>query len=223
MYYNIELAWEPEVIGVKNGIYQLELDKEALIPNHYTYIESLFISGVLAANEYPPEVNFKIIFKKLKSARMTSFMSFSPYFNNCHFLVHKKVIKLFNNFNIQRHKYFEVTINDSFEKDGNNEYRLFYMSPMDWGVIDYDRTVFTDGGFGNVPRIDHSFKNETERRKFMGITKVKRLALLKDFDFSLDIFHTRIGGLFISEKLKIELEANNVTGVNYRSDVLVIK
>lgn len=84
-------------------------------------------------------------------------------------------------------------------------------------MIDFENTVFTSGGFGNNPKIDHKFSEENEMKKFDGIVKVKTLTLSKSFDNSLDFFHTRLGGLFVSEKLKSALEAYGATGINFNN------
>jgi len=222
MYYNIRLDWDPKVIGVKNGVYQVELDKKAYNKKVYTQLDSLFISGEFNANQVYPEIDFEFCFKKLKSAKKTSFISFTPYLKHCHFLVQNNIIELFNSFNIQRYKLFDAVIYDLPTENKDDSYRLFYSVLQDWDVINIDKTVFTSGGFGNNPKIEHSFINENEMYKFKGITKVKTLALTKSFDNSLDFFHTRIGGLFVSEKLKLALEKNGVTGIKFNNEIEVL-
>lgn len=222
MYYNIRLDWDPKVIGVKNGVYQLELDKKAYDKKVYTILDSLFISGEFTAKQEYPQVDFKFYFKKLKSAKKTSFMSFMPNLKHARFLVHKKILELFNSFNVQKHKNYEAVIYDSPTENLDSDYRLFYCVLQDWNVIDFEKSLFISGGFGNNPKIEHKFKDENDMRKFNGIAKVKKLALSKSFDTSLDFFHTRLGGLFVSEKLKLALEENNATGIRFNKEVDVL-
>lgn len=222
MYYNIRLDWDPKVIGVKNGVYQVELDKTAYDKKTYARLDSLFIGGEFTAEQEYPEVDFKFYFKKLKSAKKTSFVSFTPHLKHGHFLVHKKTLELFESFNIQQHKDFEAVIYDSPNENLDNNYLLFYCVLKDWEVIDFENTVFTSGGFGNNPKVEHKFSDENDLRKFNGIAKVKTLALSKSFDTSLDFFHTRLGGLFVSEKLKLALEENSATGIRFNNEVEVL-
>ena len=222
MYYNIRLDWDPKVIGVKNGVYQVELDKKAYDKKMYAQIDSLFVSGEFTANKVYPEIDFKFYFKKLKSAKKTSFMSFTPYLKHCHFLVNDDILNLFKPFNVQSHVIFESVIYDSPVENLDNSYRLFYSVLQDWDVIDFQKTVFASGGFGNIPKIEHSFMDENDMRRFSGITKVKTLVLSKKFDDSLDLFHTRLGGLFVSEKFKLALEENNATGIKFNNEVQVL-
>lgn len=222
MYYNIKLDWNPKVIGVKNGVYQVELDRKAYDKTKYQILDSLFIGGEFSAKQEYPELTFNLYFKKLKSAKKTSFMSFAPYFKHGHFLVNKQILELFGSFNIQRYKDYEAVIYASSNADIDNNYRLFYCVLQDWNVIDFKNTVFTSGGFGNSPKIEHRFLDENDLYNFNGITKVKTLALDKTFDKTLDFFHTRLGGLFVSEKLKLALEESGVTGIIFKNDVEVL-
>ena len=57
---------------------------------------------------------------------------------------------------------------------------------------------------------------------FNGITRVKTLALSNLFDKSLDFFHTRLGGNFVSERLKFALEEKNITGVIFKNNIQVL-
>lgn len=222
MYYNLRLDWDPKVIGVKNGIYQVELDEKAYDNETLKVLKSLFIEGEFTAKQEYSEVDFKFYFKKLKSAKKTSIMSFTPNLKHGHFLVHKKVLELLKHFNIQKHKDYDAVIYDSPNENLDNNYMLFYCILQDWEVIDFEKSVFISGGFGNNPIIEHKFKDENEMRDFKGIAKVKLLALTKGFDTSLDFFYTRLGGLFVSEKLKQELERENITGIKFTDEVEVL-
>lgn len=223
MYYNIRLDWNPKVIGVKNGIYQLELDKKAYDKNLYKELETLFLDGELIPNEQLPEIDLKFYFKKLKSTKMTDFMSFSPYMKHCHFLVNKSTKDLFNNFNIQQHIFFDSIIIDSFNDVINENYMLFHCPLQDWDVVDFSKSIFITGGFGNIPYTEIQFENENELKNFDGITKIKSLGLTDKFDKSLDFFHTRIGGLFVSKRLKLALEDKMVSGILFNNDVEIFQ
>jgi hypothetical protein len=222
MYYNIRLDWDPKVIGVKNGVYQVELDEKAYDKKTLKELKSMFIGGDLTANQLNSKIDFKFYFKKLKSAKKTSVMSFTPYLNHCHFLANEDTYTLFERYSLQRHINFETVIYDSPNESLDNSYRLFCSVLQDWNVIDFDKTIFTSGGFGNNPKVEHAFADENDMRKFNGIIKVKTLALAKSFDSTLDFFHTRLGGLFVSEELKLELERNNVTGIKFTDEVKVL-
>ena len=149
-------------------------------------------------------------------------MSFTPYIKHGHFLVHKKTLEIIKTFNIQQYKCFEAVIYDSPNENLDNNYLLFYSVSKDWEVIDFENSVFTSGGFGNNPKIEHKFLDESEMRRFNGIVKVKTLALSKSFDTSLDFFHARLGGLFVSKKLKLALEENSAKGIKFNNEIEIL-
>jgi hypothetical protein len=46
--------------------------------------------------------------------------------------------------------------------------------------------------------------------------------LNEKFDSKLDLFLTRLGGLFVSDKLKLALELNQISGLRFYNDVEVL-
>lgn len=222
MYYNIELAYDPKVIGVKNGVYQLELDKKLYDSKTYELLDSFFISKEFSAKQEYPEFDFQFYFKKLKSAKKTSFMSFCPNLKHCQFLIRQDVLEIINRFNIQSFKDYPAIIYDSESENVDKTYKMFYSVLQDWDVVDFEKTIFTSGGFGNNPIIELKFSNENEIKSFNRITRLKSLALSKSFDSSLDLFQTRLGGNFVSERLKVALEENRLTGIMFSNEIQVI-
>ncbi|WP_312788859.1 hypothetical protein [Sphingobacterium sp.] len=223
MYYNIELEADPKVIGVHNGVYQVQLDEKAYDKEKYKLLDEIFLSNEFTADQVIPELDFKFYFKILKSAKKTSFMSYSPNIRHGQFLINKNTIEVFESFNIQKYKNFDAIIYDSKKEDFDNSYSLFYCVLQDWNVIDFNRTIFTTGGvFGNGPIVEHKFANENEYKALVGSKDVKTLALTEKFDTSLDFFITRVGGLFVSERLKEAIERNKLSGVFFRNNTEVI-
>lgn len=53
-------------------------------------------------------------------------MSFTPYLNHVHFLIHNKVLDLLKDFNVQKYKDYEAVIYDSPTENIDNNYRLFF-------------------------------------------------------------------------------------------------
>jgi hypothetical protein len=222
MYFNLRLDWDPKVIGVRNGVYQVELAAKAYDKETYRQLEALFIREQLKANQVCPEVEFRFLFKNLKSAKKTNIMSFTPDLKHCHFLIDDDTRALLANFKTQQWKALETVVIDPNSETQDYRYGLFYCAFQDWNVVDFEKSIFKYGGFGIIPITEHQFKNEQEMRNFKGITNIKVLALSEDFDSSLDFFHTRLGGIFVSERLKEALEENKTTGIKFRNDVQVI-
>lgn len=221
-YYNITLAYDTKVIGVKNGIYQVELIEKMYDKNTFSKFKAYFLVQNLPLANQLPDFNVEFYFKKFKLTKETSFMSFCPYLNHCHFLINENIQSLFDNFKIQPHKQFKTSLYDTVALNPNDGYKMFFSIVQDWDVIDFKNSVFTSGGYGNIPLIEHKFANHIELNNFNGMTKVKSLALAKKFDNTLDFFHTRLGGLFFSERLKVAIESSNSTGIVFSKKIEVI-
>lgn len=222
MYYNLEYNVEPKIIGVRNGAYQVELDKSRYTNEEYAKFESTFIKTEFTAQKYYPEEDFCFYFKKLKSAKETSFMAFCPFIKHGLYLINSDTLRLMQSFNIQRHKTYRAIIHDTKLNIDNASYSVFYSVLQDYNVIDFRKSIFTSGGHGNNPLLNHTFTNEIEKKKYPDLTHIKTLALSKEFDKSLNLFQTRYGGIFVSERLKNALEADKVTGIEFRKRVYVI-
>ena len=222
MYYNITLAYEPKVIGVRNGIYQVVLMENLFSKDSYKKMEMYFITKEFSAIEHFPDFDVHFYFKKLKSAKETSFVSFCPHLNHCHFLIKNEVLNVLKMHNIQSYEVYPTTIYNSNNESVDNSYKMFYSVLQDWDVIDFGKSVFTTGGYGNVPLLEHQFSNQFELNSCKRIARVKTLVLSENFDSTLDFFHTRLGGIFISERLKIALEAANFTGLIFSNKIHVL-
>ena len=213
VYYNIKTSWDPKIIGVKNGIYQVELLEKKYTKEYLVQFNKYFHSELLLDNSLPP---FDIVFhfQKLKLARLTDVISFSPYLNYCHFILNDKAIRCLERFNVQNYHLLPVVIYDEHGKETDTNYKMFFCKLMDWNIIDFKNTVFSTGGYGNFEIQYHTFINYEDYKKFNKITKVTKLGLNKEFDNSLDFFCTRLGGIFISNALKNEFLENNITGLD---------
>ena len=75
-------------------------------------------------------------------------------------------------------------------------------------TIDFSESVFYTGGYGNIPLTDHQFANAEEMRNFRPFPQIKALALNNEFDSKLDLFYSRIGGVFISAKLRSAIQSS---------------
>lgn len=222
MYYNINLEWDPKIIGVKNGIYQVDLNEKVYEKETFRLLESIFINPEFTAVQEYPKIDFNFYFRKLKATKETNIMSFCPNINHGQFLIDNRSLEIFQKFNIQRYEVYDSTITDNGGKKPDYSYKLFYCVLQDWNVIDFENTIFTTGGIGNAPLIEHKFSDEKEFKSLSLIKHVKTLALSKDFDNSLDFFLTRLGGLFVSERLKEAIESNGLTGVYFTNKIEVI-
>lgn len=223
MYFNIKLSWEPKVIGVRNGVYQVELDHKKYKKESLQQINEYFHSTNIWTTKDPlPCFDIHFYFKKFKMTKETNFMSFSPFLNNCLFLIDETIVEILARFNIQSYELYTSTLYDPIDEKENNNYKMFFSLIQDYDVIDFNNTEFSSGGFGNNPLTFHKFPDLEAYKSFPKLTSIVKLGLSKKFDINLDFFYTRFGGYFVSERLKLALEEHSVTGINFCNKIEVI-
>jgi hypothetical protein len=223
MYFKLKLSSDPKIIGVRNGIYQVELMEKVFTKEYLKKLDSYFHTGSSwTLKDALPDFSVYFQFKKLKLTKETNFMSFCPHFNNCLFLIDDRSLKLLESFNIQSHQLYPSIISDPINSEEIHSYKMFFALMQDYDIVDFSKSVFYTGGYGNVALTDHQFSNGEEMRNFRPFPQIKVLALNNEFDSKLDLFYSRIGGIFISEKLRSALEQNGVTGLEFDNSVEVI-
>lgn len=223
MYFKLELSSDPKVIGVRNGIYQVELMEKVFTKEYLKKLNAYFHPGSpWTLNEALPDFSVYFHFKKLKLTNETNFMSFCPHLSNCLFLIDDKSLKLLESFNIQSYQLYPSIISDPTNSEETHSYKMFFTLIQDWDIIDFSKSVFYTGGYGNIALTDHQFSNAEEMRNFRPFPKIKVLALNNEFDSKLDMFYSRLGGVFISAKLRSAMEENGVTGLEFDNSVEVI-
>lgn len=218
-YYLIRSSSDPKVIGVKNGLAQVEFGEKENKHN-LTYKKTLdFFSYAeyWRNDEVFPEFEVHLNASILKNAKLTSFIEYTPFLLSCPFLVHNDVVSIFSRFNIQRHRNYPVKIYDSKECI-NSEYKLFCCPYLGFDVINYSESIFYTGS-DLLGKTYYTFNNEKEYRSFPNIINSEVLKMNDNFDSSLDLFVGRIGGMHVSERLKNELQNNNVTGIKILDNI----
>lgn len=220
-FYNIKLSSDPKIIGVKNGIYQIELIEKMYESKTLSQLKNIFLNPNLGFHQLP-SLDFEFYFKLLKSAKETDFLSFSPHLYNCHFLLKENVQEIFRNLNIQPFSFINSKIINEKKQSTNNNFKMFYTGFQSWEIVNFEDTIFISGGFGKMPIIEHVFSNHEELKSFNGILRLKVLTLTNKFDSSLDLFYSHLGGLFVSDRFKSAIENSNITGVLFNNEINVV-
>ena len=215
-YYRLKLSSEPKIIGVKNGIYQVEIDKKKYAsPKYYDRLLNFFSSQGWFEKEQTPNFEVHIHANMLKSAIMTDFLQFSPALMACDFLVNNRVLDVFRNFNIQNHMLFPVTIYQG-NKVIDENYSLFFLPYLDYDIIDFPKSTFFSGN-RILGKQHHQFENLTQFRtalkEISPLIGVEILHLNEKFDKKLDLFRGRLGRMNISEQLKDAIVSAGLSGV----------
>lgn len=212
-YYTISLSAEPDIIGVNNGIFQVEID-DNLMKNDPIYTEllsKLHITNKINYEDsykYIQEIeNFTFYAKKLRKAKLTDIIGYSPFlylFKNAY---SKEFIKIISDFNIGDYKDFELIIKNEKEKYFLRSFKRIRNTEIDFSETYFDRRPWYTDLF--------KLNNPEEVSKDYS-AHVKILTLPKKYS-DLDIISTQINHeLFFSSRLVDCLMMNNITGLNIR-------
>jgi hypothetical protein len=212
-YYTLSGSSNPQIIGVKNGVYQGEIIwKNFSNKNCEKEIISYFIKKMNNSLDVIEQINFEIEYvEAYKSAKMTDFFRFTPALYGIVFFVSERVVEIFNNHRLPIHRYIPVNI---YHKQIHYKYWALYIPQFYSGeVIAFDKSIFNKGSLLNKELI--SFNDYSEYKR-AGYVLIEKLVFNKELDESLDIFLSSFLGhrYFVSEKLKIALEEIEVSGVN---------
>ena len=137
--------------------------------------------------------------------------------------VNKKVREIFDNHHLMEHKYYPIEV----EAKGNLLYYDFlhvYDEKNINNYIDFNKSSFVRSGLTieRSPITLKSYEDYLSKKGEYGVCngiKIVEIVLTDKFDKNLDMFtFSPLGGglhLYISERLKNALEANNVSGIEY--------
>src|SRR5687768_5975392 len=138
-YYRLRLLSDPKVIGVRNGIMQVELDESKYLDKEaYKRIRTYFFGLNWWEKERFPPFDFLFHAQILRGAKLTDFLSFGPSFIGCPFLIHNKVAKVFSQFNMQEHRLFPAILYEK-ERVVSSDYQLFYTRLLEIDIVDFEK------------------------------------------------------------------------------------
>jgi|SRR5690606_22365631 len=165
---------------------------------------------------FDPKPNLK--FKLKKRALLTDVLNKSAI-SSAGFLINLKIKKIFDEFNIMRHQYFDVSVE---AKNGEilNYFWLHLTEPQLTEKLDFNKTIFfeTEFTFRKQPILLKSYNHykdlkEKDLEASFGV-ELEKIALSDNFDNSLDMF-TFLPfdkNVYISERLKNTIEENEIKG-----------
>jgi hypothetical protein len=213
IYHSLKLDSEPKIIGVRDGISQVQILPEGFSNRKsYERLEKFFEPRIFweRLNHKPPQ-SFVVEHAKLKhNARFTDFMSFSPFFMACPFMLSKKAKELFANFCIQKSYMLKTIIYDN-QSLVNQDYSLLYMPYLGYECINFAKSRFVVRG--ELRTFTSQEDYEAFCNKEHRIPSVESLVLSENFDSELDFFQCRIGPMFMSERLINEVKLMNLSGI----------
>lgn len=216
-YYLIRNDSEPKIIGVKNGIYQVEISRDRFV-NKISYdeiIEFFDIFKYWDGISNPSISDLKIECATLLSGGiLTDFVSFSPHLIACHFMVSERAKSLFDKFKMSMHHYINVPIYSGTTLL-DVSFHLFYCPYQDFDIVDFSKSRFYTGNkiFGKKYI---KIESKEEYLKFLQenpLMQTEEVVLASSFDLNLHLFAARTGGVFASEELLAALKKEKLTGL----------
>ncbi|TPE45831.1 hypothetical protein [Pontibacter mangrovi] len=209
MHYNIlRISSDPKVIGVNNGIYQIELDKSCF--SNIKEYEKFIL-------EFPEDSNVDInyprplIYRVLKKAKLTDFMGYSQSLIGVPFVLSGKAVRIFNDFSLKEHSLIEI----EFKENKDNSYYLFRYPFTENSTINFEKSVFYTQRPGQ-DKVYHKIHSEDDFKVFWKQNALWRAEkfVLEESEANYDCIRLRIGGVFISDKLQKAIEAAGLIGQN---------
>jgi hypothetical protein len=215
---------DPKITGLKKGGYQVEINEKGFSnKENYLKIKSFFMSlKYWEREDFIPHFEVNIESAVLvKEAKLTDFLHFAPHMFGCPFIISQRVRDVFETFNLPVHFYYPVQLLRNNET--LNSYCLFYLPYLGFDYVDYKNSLFYTGyGLLNNTKIVR-INSLNEFLDFSGdeILRVKELAFNEKFNKPLDLFNSKLGGLFVSERLKQAITHNGLLGLNFLDSVKV--
>lgn len=218
MYKIVSPSSEPSVIGVNNGVYQVELDekKSFLNRDEKKYYESYFNGNF---NSFILE-NFKtidnnkiteLLYFPLKKAKETDFVRFSPNEMGLNFLISQNVADIFEKFSITNY----VKIPTKVSGFSKSYYAVGFPIVTEKSIDFYNskfyhiikKNLFTNLSFEDYKKISGT------------LVKASEIKLVENRSLS-DIVNLQGQGLFFSDALISELNNNDIIGIEVGNTIL---
>jgi hypothetical protein len=212
MHKKISGSSEPKIIGVNNGISQIELDRKNLL-NHdgkhndfYKHFNSF--SYWVNQNDQIDFSFSSINGKKLRKAKMTDLLLYGPKIMAFKFLISERFYNILKDFNIGEHTLYDVNIENCEEK-----YFFLKLKTILRDEFVFNKNVLTVYRKGIDEEIN--FNNIDEYNNFIlenPLFEYKHIALKQELE-KHDVIYTQGAGAYFSERLIEAFNENGLTGL----------
>jgi|GEM_PF-1408955 len=215
-YYLTRLSIEKNVVGVMDDS-QVEIYRDGFIDkSSYDGLIEQFGSRDSWKNIKNHSTS-NIVLQYVKprvGAKITSFLSYSPWLIGCPFMVAKDVYDKLKKYNFSPHHIFDANLIINNEV---TEYLLLSCPSLDFSVIDFSKSIFFEGSFGlNKKYIYPKSYEELEkiRGESAGFIRAEKYVFNNNFNDSLDFYVLSDNQIFISERLAKEITCCGYDGLS---------
>ncbi len=201
---------EPEVIGVNNGVYQLEIeianDFEGIADKLYTSLNNEDVEKIITSD-------IKFIGKLVKNAKITDFMVFSPYIFGIDYVISQKVVDIFNEVGVSNDEYLlkEIKIIGI-----DTKYYLLFVPLISFKEIDFSKSIlyfFIDDYTREKKYLE--INSSTEHRNALNknpFIYFEKICLNSKYEKRHILNIRASANLFFSTQLINALNRHNITG-----------
>ena len=221
MYRIVSPSSEPSVIGVNNGVCQVELNEKKSFVNkeEKKYYESFFNgnfnSFILDSyKDIDPTRISELAYTPLKKAKETDFVHFSPNEMGLDFLVSQKVVNIIECFSICDY----IKISSRIEGFKNQYYTIGFPIITE-DVINYPKSRF----YHLIKEEKYTNLSKEDYKKISGaLVRTLSLKLINSDKLKRDIINLQGQGMFFSTSLISKLKEENVSSFDVGNTILEI-
>lgn len=215
-YYQISVSPEPKIIGVKNGVYQVEINHNSLnedtkynkFINWFDYKNKKFWSDQGNVKQLDDPC---IKGKMLKNALLTDIMGYAPEYHGLHDIYSETYINIIKTFDLSEYSLFDFDIENVLEK-----YYLMFVKTIPTSEIIFSNSIIYTGHkmMNNLKYHPlNSYQNYRDFKEVLPLARFEKIAIPKNY-YGKDILAIQPSSkLFYSEKLIDFLLDCGITGL----------
>jgi|GEM_PF-2807373 len=208
VYKSFNIIGDPDVIGVKNGVTQIEIDKnnfkseKALDDFHLSFPED---------PKRDIEVIHPLKYKLLKGGKINDFMFYGYYIKAIPFIISEKGLKVMQSHSLMEFSLLDVEINN-YKSEA--KFYLFRYPFIELQQVEFkDSLIYTGNNLIGKKYYElNSYEDFVELKKSIKTSLLFEKVVLKKLDNTVDFVRLRGVGEFISPKLEQEFICRNISG-----------
>jgi len=204
-YFKLKSAIEDQIVGV--------YPQSIKMTDDYFVRRSDSIWEMDIHSKIPPNLDGIQLVKHARATDLLSVVPISPIFG---LVISEEGKEVLQNFNAPPHRFFEVKVYDHQKNETQKNYFLFRLLDFQNESISFERSKFMVSTKEKIQtlaiRTAADLKNLSPE---LCMDMYPKLISLRS-DFQFDIFYfDKIGGYFVSERLKNAVESAGLTGMRF--------
>ncbi|AMM51547.1 hypothetical protein TH61_10685 [Rufibacter sp. DG15C] len=210
IYKSLDVSGEHKVIGVRNGFYQIELEKK-----NFKNIkgEDQFHLQFPQDPRIELGLDRPLRYKLLRGGRVNDFMNFCYYIKAIPFMVSEKVVTVLTELSLPDYSLVDVDITNY---DSESKFYLLRFPFTELDRVNWPESVIYTGSelLGKNYLNIRSYDDYVDfRQKYHKVTDFEKI-VLHNLPAEFDIIWVRGAGIFISPNAEEIFELNKLTGID---------